>query len=147
MTMNKGKTMTMNKEKTMYLCLRCIQYAPCNCIKQPLPDLWTRKVFYNIKLTEEVNYGSVDEDGNPEVEDRDECVFFDMASWGEAIKYYNEFEPYRREDGALIFAVNVEIIKYNHFYKNGEYHHDDRIEDMDLCEAPKYIQKKLKAIM
>jgi hypothetical protein len=144
----------MNNEKTIYLCLRCIQYAPCNCIKQPVAyrspvskTRWTHKVVYDIKLTEEVSYGAVDEEGNPEVEDRDECVFFDMASCDEAIKYYNEFEPSRREDGALIISLDVEIIKYKHFYRNGEYHHVDRIEDMELTEAPKYIQKKLKSIM
>ena len=142
----------MNKEKTMYLCLRCIQYAPCNCIKHvayrsPVSKTrWTHKVVYEIKLTEEVNYGTVEE-GKTIVEDRDECVFFDMSSFKDAIKYYNEFSPYRRGDGALIFALDVEIIKYKQYWKDGEYHHDDRIEDMDLCEAPKYIQKKLKSIM
>ncbi len=131
----------MSNNKTLYLCLKCIEYTPCKCMTPPKPAAkWTSKVRYTVRFTENVNYGAVNESGDFEVEDRDGNEHFDLKSIDEANRFYKAFEPYTREDGALIFSLDVEIVKWKYYYLDGEPHHDEWVYDMEVEHAPKYVQ-------
>ena len=129
------------KQPTAYLCLKCIQYVPCKCTAAPKPEAkWTSKTVYTVRFTENVNYSGPDCKGNLEIEDRDGNEHFGLKSIEEANIFFKAFEPYTREDGALIFSLDVEVVKWKHHYLNGEFHHDVWIYEMDVQHAPKYVQ-------
>ena len=103
-----NKTIYTSKDGTSYLCLACVQYVPCGCTPAPKPAAkWTSKVVYTVRFTENVNYGALLEDGKPEIEDRGDCDHFDLRSIEEANHFFKAFEPYTRDDGALIFSLDV----------------------------------------
>ena len=124
-----------------YLCLKCIQYVPCNCTPAPKPKAkWTSKTAYTVRFTENVNYSGPDRKGSLEVEDRDGNEYFDLKSIEDANCFFRAFEPYTRDDGALIFSLDTEIVKWRHHYVDGEFHHDEWIDEMEIEDAPKYVQ-------
>ena len=129
------------KEKTTYLCLKCIEYVPCKCMAAQKPKAkWTSKTAYTVRFTENVNYSGVDNTGELEIEDRDGNEHFDLKSVKAANRFFKGFEPYTRDDGALIFSLDTEIVKWRHHYLNGEFHHDEFLYEMDVEHAPKYVQ-------
>ena len=136
-----NKTIYTSKDGISYLCLACVQYVPCNCTPAPKPAAkWTSKTVYTVRFTENVNYSGPDHKGDLEVEDRDNSRHFDLESIEEAREFLKYFEPYTREDGALIFSLDTEIVKWRHHYLNGELHHDEFIYEMEVGHAPKYVQ-------
>lgn len=135
----------------MYLCLECLQYAPCKCCSKLITkptETWTRKKVYDIQITEVINYsGEKDDDGELESEDRGDCDFYSLKDWRYAKAVISEFEPYELENGnGHVFKLEIDVGVFYHHFCNGEFHHDEKIDDIEPKDAPKKVRSIIDKI-
>ena len=140
---------------TQYICFKCfITHKGQCCPKCTAPktspknkDVWTKRKTYSFRLVEHINYGELDDDGNLEIEDRGDCAIYGLKSHQEAQWHLQDFQPYTRDDGAKVFEIGLEVDICFVWRLNGEEHHEQYVDTIDVDCAPKYIQRLAAKIL